>query len=67
MNRYRLTVQNRNTQGEYSIKQTSALIAVCLPVQVGEAQQEAVLHCVEDAALVAHVAEGQLLPRIFEH
>ena len=36
-------------------------------MQVGEAQQEAVLHCVEDAALVAHIAEGQLLPGVLEH
>lgn len=38
-----------------------------LPVQVGEAEQEPVLDCVEDASLVAYVAEGELLPGVLEH
>ena len=38
-----------------------------LPVEVCEAEQEAVLHCVEDLALVAHIPECEFLPRVLEH
>jgi hypothetical protein len=32
-----------------------------------EAQQEAVLYSIEDLALVAHITECELFPRVFEH
>ena len=38
-----------------------------LPVQMCEAEEEPIFHGIEDLALVAHIAEGKFLPRIFEH
>lgn len=38
-----------------------------IPVQMRQTQQEAILHGVEDASLVAYIAEGKFLPRVLEH
>jgi hypothetical protein len=38
-----------------------------LPVEMCEAEQEAVFHSVEDLPLIAHIPEGEFLPWVLEH